>query len=32
VFTEVSKLIKQDIQDFWQGVAVKQDKLALDGD
>ncbi len=32
VFGEVTHIIKQEIAEFWKGVNVSQDKLALDGD
>ena len=31
-FSKISDLIKKEIRQFWKGVAVKEDKLTLDGD
>lgn len=32
VYAAVSDCVKQEIAEFWDGVGVKKDKLALDGD
>jgi hypothetical protein len=32
VFAAVSDCVKQEIAEFWDGVGVKKEKLALDGD
>ena len=32
MISKVSSVIKKEIQSFWEGVQVKPEKLALDGD